>query len=359
MKELKHKYIANIDIKSIKDSDTLKHIVYSATCSKIQVDLEKLKTSPKAFTAVLAANIDNLIKTGLLSKMYNDNIRNSEADNIVNSGIIKFTKNIKAKSKHTNYKHGKKIPEIIYSCIPFMTDNTKSIVLSEIIEKRNNFYPYSRKLLITVAVKLANSDKELLEILSAFYKVMDGKDFYKIAEKITDGPNNSHVQKILEKTNKFNVCNYTKSEIESNDKKRIELLKHIIRTPSSAKNLNFTVTFTAKDFKKVAPMMRFKFLQWCFKYKFGWYLTCYYAFPTTYKERVSKAEKNTGLDKIIINMNEKELYEILFSVGLKKNNEVIKFVNNYKCYKKINNGNPLTRNEVKPKTIMELHGIIR
>jgi len=263
-------------------------------------------------------------------------------------GIIAFVSKIEPRKpgRYTRYKLGKEIPKAISGCVGFMDANTKTKVLSEILGKQDSFYPYARKLLAQTAAELASSDKELIGVLNSFYKVMEKKAFFEVVDKIPGGINNPGVQKVLDKTKKFHVCRYTKAEIKNDNDKRVELLKDIARTPSSAKNLNFMVTFSVKDLKSLASVMRFNFLQWYFKDRFRCAARNYNR-PDRYQTQLDRYIKNTGLDKIQIEtLGENDLNEMLFSVGLKKNDEVTKFVERYKCYKKIENKTAIQRDDV-------------
>jgi hypothetical protein len=347
----KTKHIAYINIATFKNQDVLVPIIKSAVSSNISVDLSKLKKSPKAFSLVLAANIDDWAKSGALNeilKVYDKDVRTPELDRIINNGIIKLLSNAKARkpNKYTVYKLGKEIPKAIKSCIGFMDDKTKSEVLSKILDKQDNFYSYARKLLAQTAAELANSDKESIEVLNSFYKVMEKKAFFDVVGKVTGGMSNPSIKKILDKTKKFHVCRYTKSEIKSDSKRRVELLKDIARTTSSAKNLNFMITFKVEDLKELASVMRFNFLQWYFKPRFRCAARNYNR-PEKYKLQLNQYTKGTGLDKIEIDtMTDDELTELLFGVGLKKNDEVTKFIDKYKHYKKVEAGIPLDRKEI-------------
>jgi hypothetical protein len=351
----KYKKIKNgayINIKAIKDPDILKPILDSAVSSEISVDLLKLKKSPKAFAVVMATNIDEWVRSGYLPKIlkiYKDDVRTPELDKIINKGIISFVSKIGPKRPST-YKLGKETPKAINKCIGFMDSDTKAKVLLEILKKQNSFYPYAKKLLAQTATELANSDRELINVLSSFYKVMEKETFFEIVNKIPNGIDNPEVKKVLEKTKKFHVCRYTKSEVKNDSNKRIELLKDIARTPSSAKNLNFIVTFSIKDLKSLASVMRFNFLQWYFKDRFRCTARSYdkpELVKIRYQRQLNRSIKNTGLDKIQIEtLSESDLNEMLFSVGFKKNNEVTKFVERYKCYKKIENRIAVQRSDI-------------
>lgn len=345
------KYKANIDIKTFKDLSILNPILDSSINAEISVDLYKLKETPKAFAIVVAANIDKWVKSGTLHdvlKMFDENIRTPELDKIINNGIIKFvsTIGVKKPGRYTVYKLGKEIPKAIDSCINFMDTNTKSKVLSEILIRRDIFYPYSRKVLAQTATKLANSDKELVGVLNSFYKVIERKTFFEIVNKVTDGIKNTEIQKILNKTKKFNVCRYTKAEVKNDSKKRVELLKDIARAPSSAKNINFMITFNINDLKELASIMRFNFLEWYFKDRFRCAARNYNR-PDRYKIDLKRYIKNIGLDKIHLEpIKENELTEMLFGVGLKKNDQVQKFIDKYKIHKKIESGIALQKKDI-------------
>jgi hypothetical protein len=344
-------YIASIDIKTLNDNRILSSVLNSSTNTTISVDLTKLKASPKAFAVVMAANIDGWVKSGTLYKIlkiYDESVRTPELDKIINNGIVEFASNIEARKpgRYTRYKLGKEIPNAISGCIDFMDTETKSKVLSEILGKQNSFYPYARKILAQTAVELASSDAELVGVLNSFYKVMEKKAFFEIVDKITDGIDNPGVKKVLDKTKKFHVCRYEKAEVKNDSKKRVELLKDIARTPSSAKNLNFMINFSVSDLKEMASIMRFNFLQWYFRDRFKC-TARNYSRPDRYKAQLDRYIKNTGLDKITIDtMTDNELTEMLFGVGLKKNDEVTKFVERYKCYKKVEAGISLQKDEV-------------
>ena len=350
-KRIKRGHGAIVDIKTLKDVSVLNQILNSSVDSRVSVDLSKLKDSPKAFAVVVEANIDRWVKSCILNdvlKTYSDNIKTPELSKIINDGIIKFASNIEARKpgRYTRYKLGKEIPRAIDGCMGFMNANTKSKVLSEILGKQDNFYPYSKKMLAQISTELASSDEELVGVLSSFYKVIEKKAFFEIVNRVTGGIKNVGVQKVLDKTKKFHVCRYTKAEVKNDAKIRAELLKDIARTPSSAKNLNFMISFDVNDLKQLASVMRFNFLEWYFKDRFECTAKNYNR-PDRYKSDLEKHIKNTGLDKIHLEaMKEDELTEILFGVGLKKNDEVVNFVERYKYCKKIESGISLQKEDL-------------
>lgn len=337
---------ANINIKTLKNSDELSFILDSSINAEITIDLFKLKDEPKAFAVVLAGNINKWIKAGSLHRVlevYDESLQTPELDKIINNGLIRFLNNIQPRNKvNIQYKLGKDIPNTINGCIKFINDDTKSKILYQILKKQDNFYPYARKMLAQTAVKLANSDGELVDVLNSFYKVMEKNIFFEIIDRVTGGIDNTGIKKVLSKTNKFNICRYTKNEVANDKKKRIELLKDIAKTPSSVKNINFVITFSVSDLKELASVMRFNLLQWYFKDKFICAArNC--RNPVRYKMRVNKY--NQGKVRLDIT-KEKDLTEILFGVGMKKNDDVSKFVEKYKCYKRIEGGKAIDKSDI-------------
>lgn len=339
-------YVAKVDIKELKDSEVLADILSSTIKSTVSVDLSKLKDNPKAFEAVVVKNIGSWISSGALPKflkLYDKNNRSGAIDEIIRDGVCSFMQDIKPRKGR--YKLGKDIPSTIKDCIEFFDSDTKSKVLKSIIEKQDSFYSYARKLLAQTAVELADSDSELIEVLNTFYKVMEKDAFFNITNRIQGGVQNPGVQRVLNKTKKFNVCTYTKAEVKADKSKRIELLKDIARAPSSAKNLNFIINFTTEDLEALAPIMRFNLLQWYYRDRFRC-ASRNYNRPDRYKKNIARMTKNTGLDKINLPpLSETALKNMLFSVGLKKNNEVVGFVEKYNAFKKIESGLAMTRDD--------------
>ena len=237
-----------------------------------------------------------------------------------------------AHSLTTNYwgrpaKHNMEYPRLINGCAPYLTDLGKSKVLDRILKYQSNFYSSGRKSLSISAVEfLTQNDSRALPVLEAFYRILPKESFDLLMDKTENGMQNKGVERILKKTKRYKLYNYTEESIKD-PKVKIELLKDLARSPSLVKKLEYDVRINVDDIKQVAPAMRFKFLQ--FIYKRELYFTrygSYYRFNQT-KKNILDYRHKSKLKVPLIPVE--EMKEILFSVSLQKNAEVTKWLDQY------------------------------
>ena len=333
-----------VDIKKLNDQEAVDAILKSSSNAEIYVDLQKLKNDPDTFIKVLSSNIDDIVNLNSMSKllkMYTKDIRTVELDKIISNKVCSYVENLKPKAR---YKLGKEVPIALRECTGLLDEEAKSKILSLILDKNKSFYTYAKKDLAGVAIDLSKNDDDLASILNTFYKVLEKEEFLKIINNITDRIDNNKNKKILKKTKRFNVCRYSKAEVKNDADRRVKLLKDIARTPSSIKNMDFKIAFTLKDLENLASIQRFNLLKWYFNGKFN--CAAYnYNRPNQYDSQISNYD---SIDKISLpNFSESELVNLLFSVSLKKYDEVTLFVNRYKVFKKFRSGMALTKKERK------------
>lgn len=344
------KVTVNVDDLMKKCPDSFNAAITKAAPKEINIDLAKLVKDPKAFTDVLMHSIDSLAQSSYsmnkVLNLYKKSVRSPELDKLISGKIISQFENIQAKRGYRNrYKQGKEVPKVLDKCIELFDNEDKSRVLKAIFEKQENFYPYARKMLALTASSIASEESELVGVLNSFYKVMEKEAFFNIVEQINGGVEHKAVKKILDKTKKFHVCRYTKAEIKASKKKKIELLKDIARSPSSAKNLNFRVSVSVNELEELAPVMRFNLLKWYYKDRMKQASTCH-SRPGDLQRRLNRTMKNSPTNNINMpNFSEKDLQKLLFTVGIKKNAETSQFTEAYKAYKKISQGLSMTRQE--------------
>lgn len=324
----KPQILTNVDIRKIKDFNTVREIINKSLDSYTEINLFDFAHDSEVMKTILKEQIDIWIKDGNISTNIKafKGINDYEIKDIVGKGFLNFISNLKCPSGYRRF-YGQEVAKEIGACVNYFNKEDKPKIISKAVEKQDLFYPYAKKHLCSSLLGLASTDNEIILVLSSFYKVLNNKLLAQAIDSLTDGEKNKELRKILDKAKRFSVCKYSKDDLSDKDK-RIALIKDIGRTPTSTKNLRFDINITVDDLKHMAPVMRLKFLEWCFddlfrhmryNYNYSWVL---------------KRIKAYKFNKIKIDLlSENDLRELLFTVGIKKNSRATKFIENYNKYR--------------------------
>lgn len=225
-------------------------------------------------------------------------------------------------------KHSMEYPRLIDLCASYITTEAKSKVLDIILKYQNNFTSNGRKSLSRSAVDfVSDEDSRAIEIFRTFYRILPKKSVDDLMTKIDGGMDHPEIKKVLKRTKRYQLYKYPEEETLNNHERRIELLKDLARTPSLIKKLEYDFHVTVDDIKEIAPAMRFKFLQFAFRKEL--YATKYASFyrPDSVKKDIENYRNRQKLKMPLMSME--EIKDILFSVSISKNEEVVRWLGQY------------------------------
>ena len=162
--------------------------------------------------------------------------------------------------------HTMKYIHLINFCINcnLLSDSIyKNAMIDIILTFYNNFYLHLKKSLAEIVTKLVelNDEERIFQILNAFKYSMSVNSFAELMTKISGGMDNPDIKKILSGINKFECIRYTEEEIKSDDNKRRQLIRSIIKRPTMAKDINFAINVAMEDIKSLPPITRFEFFK--------------------------------------------------------------------------------------------------
>ncbi len=229
--------------------------------------------------------------------------------------------------------HNTDYPNLVFSASKWLDVLAKKNIISKFLNYYMNFNSAGKKRMASIATDFVDANDPIaINILKVFLRNIKPEDVKKLLEKIPNGVNNQDVQKIFEKTRMMEYLTFNESAFNNDPKERERIVKAIGRTPSLIKKLDFDIKLSLDDIKKIAPAMRFNFIQHIFKYETiyaGW---GYHGW--TLSNQISWQKKRTREQHLIMpDISPEEMKELLFSVCLKKNNEFSKWMDSYIKYK--------------------------
>jgi hypothetical protein len=296
----------------------------------VKIDLSILMAYPKLLGEMIKKYkqshlFSNIFDTMDVIGIYNKSpIKNAEVRQLINENILNAVCKLKC-----SYQYGY-FPRLLNKASNIFTQETKSNLFKFFLNNHTKFASVKKQCLEIIA-KYVSSYDEKIKFLYEFHRSLNNKMFLNIVSLLPLGMKDKNVVAVLNKNNKLSICRFSQKDMED-PKKRKALVHHIVKTPTSAKNINFNITITYKDLKKVAPVMRFKFLNWYFDSVFEFIRSrkMYYSYLTLTLEDLEKRCKIKNLK--IEYISYEKIKSLLFSVGIKKNSEVSKWLGKYSVY---------------------------
>lgn len=228
-------------------------------------------------------------------------------------------------------KHNSDSVYLVLKCQQFLTDDAKDKILNTFLDNNKNFQSYGRKIMSGLAADyVPNGDERAFRVLKNFYRILRKDDFTKLMSKIDGGFDNQLVQKILSKTKIYSLYYFNKDKVLSDHATKIKLLKELARTPSLVKKLDYDLKVSIKDIKEIAPAMRFGFLQFIFQNDMR-----SIRYTSSYQTQYAQQRIKDNREKMKLkmpNISTEEMKDILFSVCIRKNGEVNRWLTDYKKY---------------------------
>lgn len=229
--------------------------------------------------------------------------------------------------------HNDEYPKLINRYSSNINADARSNIVDLIIRYNRNFSYSARKLLLAFAINnICIDDLRAVEIFNEFYRTLSQVQFEQLMDKISDGVNNKKVRNILSKTKLYEYLKFDEETVNNNFNKKIELTKVIAKTPTIIKRIPFDVKINIECIKHIPPATRFKFLKFAFRHetdnaRYGWY------YNQALKSRIDYYKKRVNEHRLIIDpIGLEEMKELLFPVCLRKNDELTKWLTEYKIY---------------------------
>jgi hypothetical protein len=221
------------------------------------------------------------------------------------------------------------------------TDESKSKVFAELIDKTHHFTQNGRKRVIEYLISgslLPDKDPRLETVFETYYRSITQEQFDAMMKRIDGGVANSTVARVMSKSKVFNYQNYNEQAVKDNPVERLRLLKDIATTTTVLKRLPFEVHFGFEDVKQLAPVMRFEFLQFAFDLDIGVYGRRYYQYSryanvpslTELERRIQGFKARRKMDKMKVDwIDPEQVKELLFALSLQKNEVVAAWIEKY------------------------------
>ena len=231
------------------------------------------------------------------------------------------------------YYHNSAYPSIIKYCSQYIDEDAKDKIIDIAINYNKNFYSTAKKELACIVTGYVKyNDPRTLSILREFCRVITINDFDRLINKIQYGLENQGVKEILSKTKLFEYLKYDEETVNNSYNEKVKLVKAIAKTPTLIKRLPFILNIKLRHLKEIAPAMRFKFIQYAFKYEFQ-HTRNGRLYGKSLEYCIAQVKRRLKENKLVIEeISVKDMKELLFSICLQKNDEFVKWINDYEAY---------------------------
>lgn len=304
---------------------------------EIEIPLCQLSKYPKLLTHLIKnemnvksmfSNINNVISVARVNKQ----IKSIDIDNMINDNIVETME------KYGSFCYAK-IPVLLKEIQNVLRPSVKSKIVKYFILNKDLFASQYKKQMINIISEFLSSYDDRVSFLKSFHRSIKVDTFDKIVSEVPNKIDDKNIKNILNKDKKLSAYYKFNKDDLKNDKKREALIKYIIKTPTATNNLNFKVDIELDDFKKVAPMMRFKFLEWYYSDIFnqiGAYGRFHHYYRPIDRYTLNKSKKTLNIQLEPISPD--QIKQLLFSVSLKKNARTTRWFEKYKIYYRYING---------------------
>lgn len=269
-------------------------------------------------------------------------IKNTKVKEIINRQLIEVVE--KCDPRYVSQC----MSDFLSNSVDILTDENKSKIFKFVLDNKSKFGNNDKKGIYKMLPKYATSYDERIRFLATCHRSLPIATFNQVVSELPLKEKDGNVKNILNKNNKLSICKF-KEEDKDNEKKRKALIRHLVKTPTSAKNMPFDITITHEDLKKVAPAMRFDFFEWYYNRMFyrirnrvRWYR--YYGLQ---KNDILKNHRIANLKIELIAPD--KIRTLLFSVGMKKYEKVSKWMETYETFYDIMSGKQVDINELNEK----------
>jgi hypothetical protein len=308
---------------------------------KYTKEIKNLIGTPDFYSIVFGSDskyVKNIFNIHLTFRAIPNDMRNTdECKHHFGIAIVRLLNNNISTKKTDYFKrqvvHNDEYPRLIKYYSEYIDINTKSNIVDLILKYNRNFSYSARKLLLLFVINnIHANDSRAIDVLNEFYRTLSRVQFEQLMGKIPGGANNKKVKNILSKTKLYEYLKFDEETVNNNFNKKIELTKVIAKTPTIIKRIPFAVKINIECIKHVPPATRFKFLKFAFRHEIysaqdGWFSN------QILKDRINFCKKRANEHRLIIDpISLEEMKELLFSICLHKNDELTKWLIEYKIY---------------------------
>jgi hypothetical protein len=296
--------------------------------SKILTILKKDEVIFKGFIQLVPPHTISQIKSA--QRCSQNFSSRAEVNKIIESCVENQINYVLAKKKPKYGNLGNELPKLLKSCDSILSDSIKDSVVKKICSPMNDFYTYSRKSILEIAYKWARTEGQSLSIIKNHHRCLTEEMIGSLLKNVTGGLNHPDLKKIKDTSSIFSIIELNKLIVDEK-KHREKIIQIIAKTPSIMSKLDAKLTITLADLKKIPPVRRFNFLQYLYRPIFG--STSYRG---TYRYRLATihlAKNKTILP--IEKISKEDMKELLFSVAIRKNDEITTWWNRYEEYSKV------------------------
>jgi hypothetical protein len=273
----------------------------------------------------------------ILDRLASDEIKNTdEYKNIINNQAKAIIdKIIKALDKNEYMETSTTKFIVKFSHLITIKDRKK--ILHNLLKYtfRNTSY---KKSILSVVVDWISSEDEAIKFVLAFNRILRPEDLNKLSSKITNGLEHESIRDVFKKRINYKAIKFSNLDLQ-NTESRAEFINNIAFTPSLIKKVNFNLHLTYNDLKEIPPCRRFKFI------KALYYRSLYYIYSvnlgfleddlslvTHVLSRMNNSSNHWSTKISIDPISIEEMNSLLFSVAIRKNDDMVDFINKYKIY---------------------------
>ena len=279
-------------------------------------------------------------KSKLKNDLVNTYVKQSCTTHAIHSEIAKniIKKELNNALRRSKYHSmGSNIPRLLKQHGPLLDDSLKREVLKFSMKRMKNFYVYSRKELLKIVVPWVEEESDALIILRDHYRQLGSEELDCLLKKVTNGIDHPDL-KNMRKSSAVLLKRKLKGLSVDKPEERKIIINAIAQSPKLYEDLGINTEITLRDLKKLPPVRRFNLIQHIYGVSFGFYSSIQHNWfgkitPNTLKMAFKKYGRYTRLP--IESIADEDMKNLLFSVSIKKNNEVAKWWERYKQYKKV------------------------
>lgn len=273
----------------------------------------KFPPKNKAQSQALRANIIFLKNPDKVRKMFEPTL-DKQIDNLLGKKIKSWQ------------KHGKKLPKLLQIHKNNLSDQVKKKMVNLICSPMQNFYPYAKKDLIEIAAPWVTTESQAIKVIQHHHRIIQAKDLDHLLGLVPKGLEHGNLKKIKNSA-LFAADELNKLDLNDKDE-RHKFINKVAQTPSVLKSVNQKVHVTAEDLKKLPPCRRFDFLNFMYYPVIGHWRFKHMKTKKRMEEAMAPRWDRITMDLI----PPKEIENLLFSVVLRKHEQVESWYHKYQRY---------------------------
>jgi len=213
------------------------------------------------------------------------------------------------------------ITRIIKHYSDYITDDIRQQIIALTITPMKNYYTPAKRKLVELVSGWIDSDKAV-EIFKLHHRVINKSTMDVLLTKIPEDKRDTKIQKILKEPAK--IIETVVSEDLNDLEKRKKIIRILAKYKTLMRKIPFTVQITTNDLAQLAPKTRFKLLKNAIDNLYRCSDDCNSKWFKIYMSR----------QKVIIKaLSDQDINTLLFSVSLVNNEEVKKWVDQYKEFR--------------------------